>query len=72
METTKVAISCKTKKEFFRIIDIYEMDDEYMNWSFYGQNTVLYLDSNQYASVQFARDEGREIIKSETILNPTE
>ena len=49
--TKKDAIHVATLKEFERIIDLYVMDPEYLNWEIFEQDTVLYPLTNQYGDI---------------------
>lgn len=49
--TEKEAIHCKTKLEFDRIMGLFELDIEYMDWFFYKKDTVLYPFENSYGDI---------------------
>jgi len=61
-------IHCKTEAEFNRIIDLFKMDDEYIPWSIYEENTVLYPFDNQYGEVDgYAKEEKFNVVDSEEV-----
>lgn len=66
--TGKDAILCATQTEFDRMLKIFELDPEYMDWSFYKERTVLYPLKNQYGDLNGnALERSLNIVKSESL-----
>jgi len=49
--TKKDVIHCKSLSEFNRIIKLFDMDDEYLNWDIYEQDTVLFPFEDSYGEI---------------------
>jgi hypothetical protein len=61
----KDVIHVPTKKEFDRIINILELDPEYMNWDVYEKETVIYPLMNQYGDINgYCKEKKFNIIES--------
>lgn len=61
-------IHCETIEEFERLLKHFNLDPEYMDWGFYGEDTVLYPNANQYGDINgYCVTDGLEIIKSQEI-----
>lgn len=68
--TNKDAILCKTKSEFQRLLVLFNLDPEFMDWDFYTNHTVLYPLKNQYGCKNgHAYDKGFNLIDSTLITN---
>jgi len=66
--TKKDAVLCRTKLEFNRIIELFKMDNEYLNYDIYYEDTVLFPLRGQYGDLNgFAKDKGFNIILSTEI-----
>lgn len=66
--TEKDVIHCETSKEFYRIIELFEMDNEYLMWDIYNENTVLYPFTNEYGEIDgYCKDVGLNVISSTEI-----
>ena len=64
----KTVIHCKTKSEFNRIMKIYNMDEEFMDWDFFKEDTVLYPLTNQYGDINgYSKEANYRIIESENL-----
>lgn len=62
------AIHCETQSEFNRIIELFNMDAEYLFWDVYDEETVLFPYNNQYGVIDgYAADNNYNIIKSTDI-----
>lgn len=61
-------IHCKTPKEFNRIMDLFEMDKEYMMWDVYEEDTVLFPFDKQYGAIDgYCEEENMNVIDSTNI-----
>jgi hypothetical protein len=49
--TKNDVIHCETLEEFNRIMNLFDLDTEFMDWSFYEKDTVLYPLINQYGNI---------------------
>lgn len=67
-EITEIdCIHVATFEEYRRIIDIFKMDDEFLDW-FYEDETVIYPFKNQYGVIDgICVEEGYNIIDSKLI-----
>lgn len=66
--TKRDAVHCKTESEFKRLIKLFKLDPEFMDWSFYKNHTVLYPLVNQYGCINgYCSDNGFNVIESENI-----
>ena len=67
--TEKDVIHCETSKEFYRIIELFEMDSEYLMWDIYNENTVLYPFTDEYGEIDgYCKEIGLNVINSKNIL----
>jgi len=63
--TKKDAIHCETSAEFERIMELFKLDPEYMEWHYYEQDTVIYPFTNQYGDINgLCKENGCNIISS--------
>ena len=61
-------IHCKNPKEFNRIMDLFEMDKEYMMWDVYEEDTVLFPFDKQYGAIDgYCEEEKMNVIDSTNI-----
>lgn len=66
--TKKDAIHVATFNEFERIINLYGMDSEYINWEIYEKDTVLYPLKNKYGDINgYCKDKNYNVIDSLTL-----
>jgi hypothetical protein len=70
------AIHVASFSEYERIIKLFAMDDEYLNWNIYEKDTVLYPMNNQYGYINgYCKDHNFIVISSynihNDILNPS-
>lgn len=63
--TDKIVIHCKTKSEFNRIMKMYNMDEEFMDWDFFESDTVLYPFENKFGDINgYSKEANYKIIES--------
>lgn len=68
--TKKHVIHCKSKSEFNRIIKMFDIDDEYINWDIYEKDTVLFPLYHQYGSIYgYAKENDYIVIESEKLIS---
>lgn len=60
--TKKHVIHCKSKSEFNRIIKMFDMDDEFLNWDVYENDTVLFPFTNEYGDINGYAKENNFIV----------
>jgi hypothetical protein len=66
----KDAIHCKSLSEFNRIIELFKMNNEHLNWEIYKQNTVLFPFEYAYGEVNgYAKECNYNIIYSGKITH---
>ena len=68
--TEKEAIHCKTKSEFDRIMGLFELDIEYMDWFFYKEDTVLFPFENAYGNINGYCQEIKANVVMSTEITP--
>ena len=68
-EITKMdAIHCKTEAEFNRIMELFNMDEEFMDWDFFEEDTVLYPFTGQYGDLNgYCKEKKFNVISSAEI-----
>jgi hypothetical protein len=63
-------IHCKTSSEFDRIIELFEIDNEYVIWEVYEEKTVLFPFTKQYGELDgYCREINANVIRSEDIIS---
>lgn len=70
----KDVVHCKSSSEFDRMIELFKMDNEYLMWEVYEENTVLFPFDDQYGEVNgHCKEINANVINSEEIFsNETE
>ena len=63
--TKKDAIHCETSAEFERIMELFKLNPECMEWYYYEQDTVIYPFTNQYGDITgYCKENGFNVISS--------
>ena len=68
--TANDCIHCETKKEFHRMIELFEINNEYLSWEIYEQTTILFPFEDAYGELTgYAVECNYNIISSKDIYS---